>query len=257
MSAFSWHRFRCVLLLLCTLVFPACDLLPAAPTATPPASPTADGTPAGPATHSDFLLLGSAADPAHVAGQQILPALRAIAASGATFVSRRDGSNANVFELQLWQKAMGRDVQHEGWYVSTHKGAGPTLAEANRRQAYTLTDRASYLAARGTLQLEPLVENDPMLLDAHHAIRAVHDCAGCQDAAPPADTGAASIVAWGAPAGFDSDRVTTKRLPHPSLLATLIVPPCCSAMRRAIARPRPSPEPWRASATRCSLLTCR
>ncbi|HUS14410.1 MAG TPA: tungsten ABC transporter substrate-binding protein, partial [Chloroflexia bacterium] len=71
---------------------------------------------------TDVVLLGPAADPANLAGRPVLDALRAIAATGATFVSRRDGLDANRFELALWQSAMGRDVQHEGWYVSTHQG---------------------------------------------------------------------------------------------------------------------------------------
>ncbi|HUS16232.1 MAG TPA: tungsten ABC transporter substrate-binding protein, partial [Chloroflexia bacterium] len=112
---------------------------------------------------TDVVLLGPATDPAHLAGRPVLDALRAIAATGATFVSRRDGLDANRFELALWQSAMGRDVQHEGWYVSTHQGGAPTLLEASRRQAYTLSDRATYLAARDTIRLQVLRAGDPAL----------------------------------------------------------------------------------------------
>ena len=103
--------------------------------------------------HDDFVLLGPATDPAHAAGQPVGAALRAIGASGATFVSRRDGSDANRFELQLWQGVMGRDVQHEGWYVSVIGDGAATLREADRRNAYTLADRATYLAGRNGLRL--------------------------------------------------------------------------------------------------------
>jgi tungstate transport system substrate-binding protein len=118
----------------------------------------------------DFVLLGPASDRARAAGQPVRAALRAIAATGATWVSRRDGSDSNAFELRLWDATMGRDVQHEGWYVSTHQGGAPTLAEANRRQAYTLSDRLTYLANRDRLQLRVLIEQDPDLRNPYHVI---------------------------------------------------------------------------------------
>jgi tungstate transport system substrate-binding protein len=118
----------------------------------------------------DFVLLGAAADPARVAGQPARSALKKIAATGATWVSRRDGSDSNAFELRLWDATMGRDVQHEGWYVSTHQGDAATLAEANRRQAYTLSDRLTYLANRAQLQLRVVLEHDPDLRNPYHFI---------------------------------------------------------------------------------------
>jgi tungstate transport system substrate-binding protein len=39
-----------------------------------------------------------------------------------------------------------------------------TLNEANRRRAYTITDRATYLASRGHLQLRVLIDNNPLLV---------------------------------------------------------------------------------------------
>ncbi len=123
------------------------------------------------ALHDDFVLLGPEADPAHAAGLPLGTALRAVAASGATFVSRRDGSDANLLELQRWQTVMGRDGQHEGWYVSTGQDGLATIQEANRRHAYTLTDRLTYLTGRQAVQLRVLVEKDPALLNPYHVIR--------------------------------------------------------------------------------------
>ncbi len=121
--------------------------------------------------HDDFVLLGPANDPAHAAGLPLGKALRAVAASGQTFVSRRDGSDANLLELQRWQGVMGRDVQHEGWYVSTGQDGLATMQEANRRHAYTLTDRLTYLTGREGVQLRVLVERDAASLNPYHVIR--------------------------------------------------------------------------------------
>ncbi len=118
----------------------------------------------------DFVLVGPAADPAHLAHLPLLAALRTIAATGTTWVSRHDGSDANGFELTLWDQAMGRDVQYEGWYISTHQDGDPTLREADRRQAYTLSTGAGYRAAQRRLHLQALITDDPLLSNPYQAI---------------------------------------------------------------------------------------
>jgi tungstate transport system substrate-binding protein len=116
-----------------------------------------------PVMSASYMIVGPSSDRAHVRGKAALDALRAVASTGATWVSRRDGLDTNRLELDMWQAALGRDAQHEGWYVSTYKGMPDTLAEANRRQAYTLTDTATFLAERNSLNLEILAQGDPLL----------------------------------------------------------------------------------------------
>ncbi|MFL5735274.1 MAG: substrate-binding domain-containing protein [Chloroflexia bacterium] len=129
------------------------------------------GVDLGPVIDGYYMIVGPASDPARLAGRRAVEALWAIASSGTTWVSRRDGSETNLFELDLWQETLGRDAQHEGWYVSTHQGMSATLAEAEKRQAYTLTSRAAF-EARGGSRLKPLVENDPRLRLPYHLILA-------------------------------------------------------------------------------------
>jgi tungstate transport system substrate-binding protein len=71
-------------------------------------------------------------------------------------------------ELNLWQKA---NISPEGdWYVESGQGMGATLRIATEKAAYTLTDRATYLANKSTLDLDILVEGDPALLNVYHVI---------------------------------------------------------------------------------------
>jgi len=121
--------------------------------------------------HNDFVIIGPAADPAQVRGRAAVPALQAIAARGATWVSRDDKSGTNALELKLWQAALGRNPHQEGWYVSTGQGMGATLNITNERQAYTLSDRATYLAFSDKITLPILVEKDPLLLNIYHVIQ--------------------------------------------------------------------------------------
>ncbi|CAN5902471.1 substrate-binding domain-containing protein [soil metagenome] len=117
--------------------------------------------------HNDFLLVGPANDPAGIRCADLATAMRRIAAAG-TFVSRGDGSGTEKKELELW-KASGVAPQRIGRREETGQGMGATLLVASERRGYTLTDRGTYLALHERLELVPLVEGDPRLLNVYHA----------------------------------------------------------------------------------------
>lgn len=120
--------------------------------------------------HNDFVLVGPPDDPADVrAARTARDALRAIATSRATFISRGDNSGTHQLELRLWKEA---GTHPEGAaYIESGQGMGPTLQLASARDAYTLTDRGTYLALRDTLDLVPLFERDPALLNVYHVMQ--------------------------------------------------------------------------------------
>ena len=93
---------------------------------------------------NDFLVVGPPDDPAGVAGSDPVSAFRAIADAGATFVSRGDRSGTHVRERRIWDAA-GVALGGE-WYIETGQGMGDTLIAAERSDAYTLTDRGTFLA---------------------------------------------------------------------------------------------------------------
>ncbi len=118
--------------------------------------------------HNDFLLVGPAADPAHVRGSaDVRAAMTAIARTG-PFISRGDASGTEKMELALWQLA-GIDPKKVPGRDATGQGMGATLLVADQRNAYTLTDRATYLAFKSRIKLVPVLENDPRLLNVYHA----------------------------------------------------------------------------------------
>lgn len=116
--------------------------------------------------HNDFVLVGPAADPARLQGLPLEKALRRLAARG-SFVSRGDDSGTHKLELSLW-RAAGLDPARVA-REETGQGMGATLRVADQRRAYTLSDRGTYLALRHTLDLVPLVEGDPRLLNIYRA----------------------------------------------------------------------------------------
>jgi tungstate transport system substrate-binding protein len=123
--------------------------------------------------YNDFVILGPASDPAGIKGMKSAPAaLTRIAIMGAPFVTRGDMSGTHVKELEVWEAA---HIKPDGdWYVTYSLGKlgnGATTTFANRRQAYVLMDRATYLTMKKSISLVPLVERDPILLNLIAIIR--------------------------------------------------------------------------------------
>jgi tungstate transport system substrate-binding protein len=118
--------------------------------------------------HNDFVVVGPAADPAEVRGATAAEALARIAEAGAPFLSRGDESGTHTFELGLWEEA-GRNPQG-AWYQESGQGMGATLQIANDKDAYTISDRGTYLATESARDLEILVEGGAELLNVYHVI---------------------------------------------------------------------------------------
>jgi tungstate transport system substrate-binding protein len=146
--------------------------------------------------HNDFVILGPPGDPAGIKGlRDAAIALRKIAESEATFVSRGDDSGTHIKEQELW-RATGLSLQTETmeivkdgkkagmfykypgglgqWYHSIGQGMGKTLTYAEEKQGYTLADRGTYLkykyGRKEGLDLEILCEGDPVLFNPYGII---------------------------------------------------------------------------------------
>ena len=120
--------------------------------------------------HNDFVIVGPPSDPAQVKGHDSpAAALAAITDSGASFVSRGDDSGTHKKELAMWQEA-GLQPDTD-WYLESGQGMGATLRIASEKTAYTLTDRATYLAQQHTLDLSIVFEGAPSMLNVYHTMR--------------------------------------------------------------------------------------
>jgi tungstate transport system substrate-binding protein len=127
--------------------------------------------------YNDFVVVGPESDPADIAGTPLAAdAFAAIAEAEAPFASRGDDSGTHTKEMIIWEQA---GIEPSGdWYNSLGQGMGPTLIAADELEAYTLTDRGTYLSMNEELpDLEVLVggdsieENaDPLLLNPYGVI---------------------------------------------------------------------------------------
>ena len=120
--------------------------------------------------YNDFVIVGPASDPAGVRGMNRAPkAFAEIAEATAPFVSRGDDSGTHTKERAIWAEA-GTEPSGD-WYMSAGQGMGAVLTIADEQLAYTLSDRATYLARtlEGT-DLVVLVEGDPILFNPYGVI---------------------------------------------------------------------------------------
>jgi tungstate transport system substrate-binding protein len=123
--------------------------------------------------YNDFVIIGPREDPAKVrSSKSASGALKAIEQAKVSFVSRGDNSGTHILEKSLW-KAAGIEAKGS-WYIETGQGMGATLGIANERNAYTITDRGSYLALRNgvsplrnRVSLRILIEGDRALLNIY------------------------------------------------------------------------------------------
>jgi len=117
--------------------------------------------------YNDFIIVGPADDPAGVkaANNNALDALKAIYNAGATFISRGDNSGTDTLEKSLWVAAgITPDPKN---YLEAATGMLATLTIAEQKNAYTITDRATYLKNQDKLSLVVLCEGDSVLLNQY------------------------------------------------------------------------------------------
>ncbi len=122
--------------------------------------------------YNDFVMVGPKADPAGIKGLKTAnQALKKISDTQAPFASRGDDSGTNKKELSLWKSA-GIDPKGASgtWYRETGSGMGVTLNVASGMDAYSLTDRATWLKFKNKGDLTILVEGDTVLFNQYGII---------------------------------------------------------------------------------------
>src|SRR5271166_4175463 len=120
--------------------------------------------------YNDFVIIGSASDPAHLSGAKTAAnALQRIAAAQAPFISRGDESGTHQKEMELWRSA-GLNPQGR-WYRSLGQGMGETIIMATEVRGYTLSDRGTYIKFKqGKTDLKIMFEHEAGLFNPYGVI---------------------------------------------------------------------------------------
>lgn len=132
-----------------------------------------------------FIIVGPKNDPASIQGITPIEALKKIREKGSTgnalWVSRGDNSGTHSKEKTLWKEtglsldeikleSMRNDAST--WYIEAGSGMTATLQLANQKDAYTLTDVATYLKnfKNGNIELIKLIDSGEQTLNVYSAI---------------------------------------------------------------------------------------
>ena len=122
--------------------------------------------------YNDFVIVGDKSDPAQISGMRdAVGALKKIAQTKSSFVSRGDQSGTHKKELELWKRAKVDTENHSGkWYLEIGSGMGIALNFSASKDAYTLSDRGTWLSFNNKGNLNLLVEGDKNLFNPYGVI---------------------------------------------------------------------------------------
>lgn len=117
---------------------------------------------------NDFIIVGSKTGEIKY-NEDVEDTLKTISEKKLAFVSRGDDSGTHKKELSIWKK-LGIDVEDNSNYISAGQGMGATLGMAAEKEAYCLTDRATWLTFEDKGDLEIICENSEDLLNYYGVI---------------------------------------------------------------------------------------
>jgi len=119
--------------------------------------------------YNDFIFVGPENDPAKIFGERnALKVLEKIAIKKQLFVSRGDNSGTHKKELSLWGKTNYKP--EKSWYMEVGQGMGRVLQISGEINAYTMTDRGTWLTMSSKLSLKLLSEGDSKLHNPYSII---------------------------------------------------------------------------------------
>jgi len=120
-----------------------------------------------PVMHNDFVIIGPKNDPAGLKNAtSVGDSLKKIMQMRVRFVSRGDDSGTHKKEMALWQLAESEPAG--SWYIKAGQGMGAVIKMADEMNAYTLSDRGTYIAFQDKVELEVLYQQSPPLFNPYH-----------------------------------------------------------------------------------------
>ena len=124
-----------------------------------------------PFMYNFFVIVGPAEDPAGIkdGAENAAEAFAKISDTESTFISRGDESGTHKAELKIWGENVP-DAEKEAWYINAGQGMGACLTMASEKGAYCLTDKATFLSNKDSLNLEILLEKSDDMQNVYSLI---------------------------------------------------------------------------------------
>jgi tungstate transport system substrate-binding protein len=119
--------------------------------------------------YNDFVLVGPKNDKLQLKKESnVVGAFKKIVQGQVRFISRGDGSGTDLMEQSYWQRT-GQKPQPP-LYVSAGLGMGEVLMMAAQMQAYTLSDRATFISYQRKTELDIVYSGDPKMFNTYGVI---------------------------------------------------------------------------------------
>jgi len=120
--------------------------------------------------YNDFVLIGPKDDPAGLKqSKDVKDAMQRLAKNNALFISRGDKSGTHSAEKRYWSSA-NVDPKSTKGYRESGSGMGATLNMASGMDAYTLSDRGTWLSFKNRKHLEVVFSGDPAMFNPYGII---------------------------------------------------------------------------------------
>ena len=121
--------------------------------------------------YNDFIIIGPTHDPIGLRNaNNIIEVMQKLKSGRALFLSRNDNSGTHKKELYLWELAGIKIMNNDEWYLNNGLGMGITINMASEMDAYTITDRGTWLSFNNKQHLDILFEKDENLYNSYGII---------------------------------------------------------------------------------------
>ena len=122
--------------------------------------------------YNDFVVIGPNKDSLRInEHDNVIDVFKTIKRNKVKFISRGDNSGTNFSELTIWKKAnINPNIGKGIWYLESGQGMGATLNITVGMNAYTYSDRGTWVKYQNKQQHKILFEGDDLLLNEYSII---------------------------------------------------------------------------------------
>lgn len=120
--------------------------------------------------HNYYILIGPINDPAKIGNLNVKSAFKRLFETKSFFISRGDNSGTDYKEKMIWKSLnLNTSEFSVNWYLETGTSMGATINTAVGLNAYTFTDKATWLSFKNKLDFIIYSDNEDYLINKYNA----------------------------------------------------------------------------------------
>ena len=120
--------------------------------------------------HNYYVVIGPKNDPAKISNLSFKSSFKKIFETKSLFISRGDNSGTDYKEKMIWKSLSLNSLKFPvSWYLETGSNMGITINTAVGLNAYTFTDKATWLSFNNKLDFIIYTDNEDHLINKYNA----------------------------------------------------------------------------------------